>query len=348
MTPAGAKLLNLIERCGFHDEHDPDTLDPHGPGCQRAAVAWIHWRDGSVSSACEAHGVCLLSPELRARVERVSPVPPYADAAGLADRVAELEREAARAQHELDEAVERCLARDPAHRKLLSDVPDVLGAAARCDEADGAAATVAPLAERAKAAAVQAERDQQELSAAPRVLAAAARVAARVPSMLSAEVRAALPVLAVELATWLPRGADDVATLWQAHRDAARAADRARTAARDAHAAYEKLRRHETTVNERLTAARLDALELAGVLEPRRRLCDAQKALAIARSMAQAAAAANHDSSTCGCPVCEELRSPRPLELLAAALANHAPECDCVDCRALAALRTEATAGGAE
>ena len=69
-----------MSTCMFHDDHDPVTLQPRGTQCDRHAVQEIHWKDGRISLACEAHGVSAL----------------HADALPLVNDVTELWRRSTR------------------------------------------------------------------------------------------------------------------------------------------------------------------------------------------------------------------------------------------------------------
>jgi len=57
--------------CAHHDSFDPETLEPTGPACGRAAMQELYWRDGRVSPSCADHGKAALDDDARAMVVRV-------------------------------------------------------------------------------------------------------------------------------------------------------------------------------------------------------------------------------------------------------------------------------------
>jgi len=64
----------MVDLCGFHDDHDPETGEPRGEPCLRQAVEEILWVDGSTSVACDRHGVDAIDEEARHLVVRVRPL----------------------------------------------------------------------------------------------------------------------------------------------------------------------------------------------------------------------------------------------------------------------------------
>jgi len=58
--------------CAFRSSHDPDTLEPTGPRCNKRATQEIYWQDGRVSPSCPQHGLRALEKEARALVVRVT------------------------------------------------------------------------------------------------------------------------------------------------------------------------------------------------------------------------------------------------------------------------------------
>lgn len=61
--------MSTLETCAFHYEYDPETLDPRGAECGDRATHEIHWKDGRVSPACDAHGFDALDPYGKSLVE---------------------------------------------------------------------------------------------------------------------------------------------------------------------------------------------------------------------------------------------------------------------------------------
>lgn len=58
--------------CTFREAHDPETLEPLGPACGKAATQEIYWHDGRVSPSCSEHGMRALDKDTRALVARVT------------------------------------------------------------------------------------------------------------------------------------------------------------------------------------------------------------------------------------------------------------------------------------
>jgi hypothetical protein len=70
--PRAQSIPKCQHTCSFREDHDPETLEPRGPGCGKRATHELYWADGRVSPSCPKHGLPALDKDARALVVRVT------------------------------------------------------------------------------------------------------------------------------------------------------------------------------------------------------------------------------------------------------------------------------------